>query len=115
DPAMPGQIGHAGEPAAFFVDRPADLHRSVQRYPRPADRFHGKERRGNARLRVGRAAPVDASITDNAAEWIHRPSVPGRDDVEMAVEVQVRSRRASRTSADHVETWVRRGVRGGAG
>ena len=86
-PAALGQPRHAGVAAALLVHRAAHLHGAGELDARAADRVHGEDGRRDARLHVARPAPVDPAVAHEAAERVHGPPVSGRDDVEVAVEV----------------------------
>ena len=76
---MRGQVRDAGEAAALFVHRAADLERARQRDAGARDRFRGEHRRGDAGLHVADAAAVDPAVAHHAAERIARvqPSPAG--------------------------------------
>ena len=93
DPPALGEMRDAGEAAALFVHRAADLDRARQRDAGALDRFGGKHRRGDAGLHVADAAAVDPAVAHQPAERIDRPAVAGRHDVDVAVEVHDRARR----------------------
>ncbi len=109
-----GEPRDAGEPAALFVHRAADFDRAVQLDAGAADAFDGKQRRGDPGLHVARSAAVDPAVDDVAAKWIARPAVAGGHDVEVAVQVHDRVRRASVPGADDVDARMARGVLGTA-
>ena len=112
--ALFGQPGDAREAAALFVDRAADLDRPLEVDARAADRLGGVDGRGDSRLHVARAAAVDAAVANHAAERIDRPARAGRDDVEVAVQVHVGTRRAAAPRAHDVDPRMSRRVFGAA-
>ena len=96
EPPLLRQPGDAGEAAALFVDRAADLDAAVQLDAGAPDRLDGEQRRGDAGLHVARAASPDPAVADLAAERIDGPAVARGDDVEVAVQVDERPQRCGR-------------------
>ena len=114
EPPVLGEPRDAGEPAALFVHRAADFDRAIQLDAGAADAFDGEERRGDSGLHVARSAAVDPAVDDVTAKRIARPALAGRHDVEMAVQVHDRVRRASMPGPDDVDARVALGVFGKA-
>ena len=92
NPLLLTEERHAGEPAAFLVDRAADFNAAVQAHACAANRFCGVYRSGDSGLHIAGAASVNAAAPDYAAKRIDGPSVAGRHDIEMSVEVHEGSR-----------------------
>ena len=113
DAALLRQPRDAGKAAALFVHRAADLDRPRQRHAGARDRFRRVDGRGEARFHVAHASPEDPAITHHAGEWIERPPVAGRHDIDVPVQVHDRSA-AAPTRRDDVHAGVTGGVLGPA-
>ena len=94
------------EHVAFLVDQRADDEPTVDRDAAALDGRRRHHRRRQTALHVGGAAPVDPAVPHMAPEWIERPPGARRHHVEMAVEVHVGMRRASRLGPDDVDARV---------
>ena len=55
------------------------------------DRFRRVHRRGEARFHVAHAAAEDPAVTHHAGEWIERPPIAGRHDIDVPVQVDDRA------------------------
>ena len=106
-----GEVRHAGKAAALFVHGAADFQRPRQPHARARDRFSGEHRRRDTGLHVADAAAVNLSVPHQTAERIHRPAFARRDDIDVAVEVNDRSR-TSAPGADDVHARIPRRVLG---
>ena len=113
EPLLLGQPRDAGEAAALFVDRAADLDAAVRARRRRAGSL--PRRRPPPRSRPScrtTPRPQIRPVAHLAAERIDGPAGAGGDDVEVAVQVDERAQRSSAPGADDVEARVRAGVLG---
>ena len=105
------KVRHAGKAAALFVHRAADFQRPRQPHARARDRFSREHRRRDTGLHVADAAAVDLPVPHETTERIDRPAFARRDDIDVAVEVNDRSR-ASAPGADDIHARIPRRVLG---
>ena len=111
DPGF-AEVRHAREAAALLVDGGADVHGSLELDSRPPQRLDREDRRGDPRLHVRRAPPVDAPPAHQARERVDRPAVTRRHHVEVAVQVEPRASRNGRSPPHDVHPRVCGGVLG---
>ena len=114
DPARLGEEGHAREAAALLVDGAAHLEGARRVHARPAQGLGRVDGRGEAGLHVAGAPSPDLPVAHVAAEGIHRPAVPGRHHVEVAVEVDERALALARPRPHDVHARMRARVLGPA-
>ena len=112
--AVLGEPGDAGKAAALFVDGAADFDRAVAARRRRGGCLRPQRAPRDSGLHVARSAAVNPPVDDVAAERIARPAIAGRHDVEVAVQVHDRVRRAPAPRADDVDARVAAGVLGTA-
>ena len=105
DAALLREPRHTGKAAALFVHRAADLERPRQRHARARDRFRRVHGRGEPRFHVAHAAAEDPAVTHHAGEWIERPPIAGRHDIDVPVQVDDRSA-AAPARGDDVDAGV---------
>src|SRR5579863_6782037 len=114
DQAVLGEVGHAGESAAFFVDRAALFDRATETHSGAADGFDGEDGGGDAGLLVGCAAAEDLAIRQGGTEGIDRPAVADWDDVKVTVEMEQGACGSVAQATNDVYAWIFRGVFGAA-
>src|ERR1700692_1308185 len=97
-----GEPRDARKTTAFLIYRAALLHIAREANSGAPDRLNPENRRRDSSLLVGRPAPVQFAVPNQARKRIHRPAFANRHNVKVTVKVQPLPGLAAFHMTDHV-------------
>ncbi|MNS58488.1 hypothetical protein D3C72_914100 [compost metagenome] len=106
EPAALGQIGDAAVTARFLVHRAGNLQRAGQGQAGIDQGLDRDDGGGQPALHVAGATAIDAAVLHLAAEGIDGPAGADLDHVDMAVEVDARSRLGALPAGDDIGAGI---------